>query len=162
MKTPNHRSNTFWISKSTYRIRKEHFIINNFKESSKNDNDIRQVVKWGMHHICKLDVSLWPDIGHHDWLHDDFLQGLNHVTLYVRASAGTLPKLAQDLIEYLQKCAQLPLSERQGFFYRFFQGALFHHNSFEFLFMYLISFIRFRLQFNISIMSFDILLYLLL
>jgi len=88
-----------------------------------NDNGNLQVVKWGMHHICKLDVNLWPDIGHHDWLHDAFLQGLNHVTLYVRDGAGTVPKLAQDLIEYLQRCSQLSLPERQGFFHYFLQGA---------------------------------------
>ena len=83
-----------------------------------------QVVKWAMHHICTVDVHLWPNIGHDDWLHGAFMQGLNHVILYVRDGPKTVPKLAHDLIEFLQKCANLPDEQRRPFFHRFLKGSL--------------------------------------
>ncbi|KZS02969.1 putative Methyltransferase TARBP1 [Daphnia magna] len=76
-----------------------------------------QVIKWGLHNLCQLNIESWPGIGHSDWLYDALLMGLNNMVFYVRDKACKLPQLGIDLGQFLQKCATLEI-EREGFFIR--------------------------------------------
>lgn len=79
-----------------------------------------QVIKWGLHQLCKVKVEFWPGIGHSDWLYDAMLTGLNNMVFYVREKACQLPPLGRDLGQFLLKCALLP-EEREGFFVHLLQ-----------------------------------------
>lgn len=64
-----------------------------------------QVVKWSLHHICRLQLEFWPGFGsaQDQWLYGPFLTGLNNVTFYVRDRTDQLPALCEDLVHLLRK-----------------------------------------------------------
>ena len=76
-----------------------------------------QVIKWGLHQLCRIQVQFWPGIGHSEWLYDGMLTALNNMVFYVREKAGQLPPLARDLEQFLAKCAALT-EESQAIFLR--------------------------------------------
>ncbi len=68
-------------------------------------HESNQVVKLGLHHVCRLRLECWPGFGssQEEWLYSPLLRGLNNVTFYVRDSAEQLPVLGQDIIQLLNK-----------------------------------------------------------
>lgn len=81
-----------------------------------------QIVKWGLLSLFEVKLDLWTGLGADDWLHETVLNGLNNVSFYLREKASDLPKLAENLVDFMQKCSKLH-SERSGFFTEMIRAA---------------------------------------